>query len=196
MQIPRHWIDRRRAGRAAILAMLAVCGIAHAQWVWRDTSGGITYSDAPPPPDVRPDSILHQPTAAPNPAEGAAGSGYGGNYGGTGSAGGNRPDGAPGAEGDARSAKPASAPRSLAEQDADFRKRLADRDKAQQKSAQEQAQADARAAACNEARSYLQTIESGTRLMRPDADGNRSFLDDDQRAAEAAKAQEAIARNC
>jgi len=39
-------------------------------------------------------------------------------------------------------------------------------------------------------------LEEGTRLLRPDAEGNRNFLDDDQRAAEVQKTQDVIAKNC
>ncbi len=181
-----------RVAVLALLASLSLCGAAHAQWSWRDSSGGVTYSDTPPPADIRPADILHQPVLAP-PSDTTARPGGGGSYSGTGGvAGGN--DAAPSGDGDAR--KPVAAPKSLAEQDADFRKRLADRQKAQQKAEQDEAQSNERAAACNEARSYLQMIESGTRLMRPDAEGNRNFLDDEQRAAETQKAQDAIAKNC
>jgi hypothetical protein len=84
----------------------------------------------------------------------------------------------------------------LAEQEADFRKRMAEREKAAQKAAQDEAQAGERASACAQAKGYLQMIEGGTRLMRPDAEGNRNFMDEDQRAAEIQKTQEVIAKNC
>jgi len=100
------------------------------------------------------------------------------------------------------SAAPAAAPpppapsRTLAEQEAEFRKRQAEREKAAQKEEQDEAQANARAAACTQAKGYLELIQSGARLMRPDAEGNRNFMDEEQRAAEIQKAQDGIAKNC
>jgi len=39
-------------------------------------------------------------------------------------------------------------------------------------------------------------LQGGTRLLRPDANGERNFLDDDQRAAEIQKTQDVIDKNC
>jgi len=186
----------RRPGTSAACLVLfcvlsALTGVAQAQWAWRDTAGNITYSDTPPPADIQPTNILQQPapmTAAdlkratsspeasdPGRVQGATGS-------------------APAAP--AAPAAPPPATRSLAEQDAEFRKRAAARQKAAQKEEEDEAQAKARAEACSQAKGYLQLIESGTRLMRPDAEGNRNYLDEEQRAAETQKAQDNIAKSC
>lgn len=169
-------------------ALSSLAGAAQAQWAWRDTSGNITYSDTPPPADVQPTNILQQPapmTAADlkRATSGPEASDPGRVQGATGSA-------AP------APAAPPPATRSLAEQDAEFRKRAAARQKAAQKEEEDETQATARAQACSQAKGYLQLIESGTRLMRPDAEGNRNYLDEEQRAAETQKAQENIAKNC
>jgi hypothetical protein len=184
----------------SLLLAGAVPIAANAQWAWRENSGSTTFSDTPPPADVRQGEILRQPSApmqttagrhadvaqstppAPptlNIAPARVGQ---------------ENAGAP-ADRDSRN-KPSSGPKTLAEQDADFRKRLAERQKAEQKQADDEAQAAQRSAACAQARSYLQVIESGTRLMRPDSQGNRNFLDEEQRAAETQKTQEQIAQNC
>jgi hypothetical protein len=177
----------RQPVRAAPFAALAICTIvtlvlpagAQAQWAWRDAAGNITYSDSPPPADVRPDAILHQPSPV-EPARNDAGNG--------------RSDGsAPAAR---ETPRPPSPAKSLAEQEADFRKRQAAREKAEQKQAEDEAKAAQRAADCNQARGYLEMVEGGTRLLRPDASGNRNFMDDEQRAAEIAKTREQIAKNC
>ena len=184
---------------AAVAVGAALAGAAQAQWVWRDASGAVTYSDTPPPADVRPADIVRQPVLAP-PPDGRSGATDAGasSYGSAGN--GAAPASEPAAPGTVRNreepARPPAAARTLADQEADFRKRQADREKAQQKSAQEESQAAARAEACNQAKGYLQMIEDGTRLMRPDAEGNRNFLEGDQRAAETQKAQDAIAKNC
>lgn len=188
-----HQIPRRGYSAACLAVsacLLSLAGAAQAQWAWRDASGNITYSDTPPPADVRPTNILQQPApltaadlrrATGSETSGSAPAPSGGG------------EGAP-----ARAAAPPSpaAKHSLAEQEADFRKRQADREKANQKAEQDEAQANARAAACTQAKGYLQLIESGARLMRPDAEGNRNFMDEEQRAAEVQKAQDGIAKNC
>jgi len=182
---------RRPVSGAACLGVFAALfclhGVAQAQWAWRDTGGNITYSDSPPPADIQPANILQQPAplTAADLRRATSGSGSG--------------DGASqGAGGGAQPvpAAPQPAARTLADQEADFRKRAAEREKAAQKAEQDEAREKARAAACAQARGYLQLIESGTRLMRPDAEGNRNFMDEEQRAAETQKAQDGIAKNC
>ncbi|WP_019562115.1 hypothetical protein [Caldimonas manganoxidans] len=49
---------------------------------------------------------------------------------------------------------------------------------------------------CTRARNYLQTLESGVRLTRTNAKGEREFLGDEARAAEVARTRELIAANC
>jgi hypothetical protein len=177
------------AGLHLVLAagLFGAAATAQAQWAWRDATGGTTYSDAPPPPDIRPEAILHRPGLTPLPAPGATASVDPGNPGAA-----PRPAGA-----DAAGQPPkANAPKTLAEQDAEFRKRREERLKSEQKEADEAAKAAARQASCNEARSYLEMIQSGTRLMRPNPDGTRGYADDAGRAEETQKAQDRIAHDC
>lgn len=178
MKLLSNFLLRDAAWPALLLCLLAVAGPAHAQWAWRDASGNTTYSDSPPPPDVRPEAILRRPGAMPIPAGDAT---TAENPGGT---------SAPGAP------KAASAPKSLAEQDADFRKRREERLKAEQKQADDETKAAQKMETCNQARSYLEMIQSGMRLMRPNPDGTRGFMDDDQRSAEVQKAQDTVAKSC
>lgn len=85
----------------------------------------------------------------------------------------------------------------LAEQEAEFRKRRAEQAEAQAKQEKEAAQAAQRQRACEEARNYLQGIESGARLTRVDPKtGERVFLDDAARAGELARARESVQANC
>lgn len=189
----------RRPGYGAACFAVSACllgfaGGAQAQWAWRDASGNITYSDTPPPSDVRPANILQQPAplAAADLRRSSSGADRGSSPGSSGAGEGAPPP----ANAPAAALPPASPARSLAEQDAEFRKRQAEREKAAQKAEQDEAQANSRAAACTQAKGYLELIESGARLLRPDADGNRNFMDEEQRAAEMQKAQDGIARNC
>ncbi len=176
----------RRAARLLPLMVLALAlpGAANAQWAWHDSAGNITYSDAPPPPDVGPSSIIRRPTDR----EVRSNTDNQGPTGDAGQAAGNAQPHA--------AAPAAPAPKTLAEQDADFRKRRLDLQKAEQKQAEEDSRGKQRASACAEAQGYMHLYDDGTRMFRPDAEGNRVYMDDDQRAAERQKLQDQIAKNC
>lgn len=91
----------------------------------------------------------------------------------------------------------APAARTAAEQEADFRKRRAETQAAQEKADKASADTTARIQACERARSYLVTLQSGQRITRLDPKtGERIVLEDADRAAEAAAAQRTIASNC
>lgn len=172
-----------------LLFCLAAASIpAHAQWVWRDATGNTNYSDSPPPPDVRPEAILRRPAQS---LPSSAGPSYD-----TGEAqGGAAPNANPSGQ-RAPAAQAPNAPKSLAEQDAEFRKRRDERIKAEQKAAEDQAKAQQRMEACNQAKGYLDMLQSGMRLMRPNPDGTRGYADDATRSAEIQKAQDSVASNC
>ena len=98
---------------------------------------------------------------------------------------------------DGKSAGPDSKPKTLAEQEADFKKRRAEQADTQakeQKAAAEKAQLDR---ACQDAKNYLAAIESGNRITRTDPKtGERVFLEDAARAREANVARQSIQANC
>jgi len=163
----------------AVLTGLAACPAA-AQWAWKDDNGRTVYSDRPPPATVKSDRIVRQPPNAqtvlpPSAAGGDAAA---------------RP-----ADTKAAAAAPA-APKSLAEQEMEFRKRQQERADAEKKAQEEQVKTAARAADCNRAKNYLRAIEDGHRIERTDAAGNREFLNDSQRAAEADRTRKLIQSTC
>ena len=91
----------------------------------------------------------------------------------------------------------APAPKTYAERDADFKKRMIEQQEAQQKDATKSAEAKAKREDCDNARAYLATIESGMRLQRTDPkSGERVFLEDSERASEAARARTRISQAC
>lgn len=143
---------------------------AQAQWAWKDDNGRVVYSDRPPPASVKQDRIVRQPGAAPvtHPAEPAANA----------------------------KTEAASAPKTWAEREAEFKKRQAERAEGEKKAAEESALQAQRRVDCERARSYLATLESGTRIARTDANGERSYLDDAQRTAETARARDIMAKTC
>lgn len=97
----------------------------------------------------------------------------------------------------APAAAPATSGRSLAEQEADFRKRQIEKREAQSKTEKQAADVEARARACDSARSYLKSLQAGTRIVRADPNtGERTFLDDADYPKEKAAAQRSVEANC
>lgn len=97
----------------------------------------------------------------------------------------------------ASGAAPASQPKSLAERDADFRKRQMEKQEADAKATKSLAEADRRKSACIESQGYLKSLQSGNRIIRTDPkSGERVYLADSEYAPEIAKAQQAVQSNC
>ena len=90
-----------------------------------------------------------------------------------------------------------SAPKSLAERDADFRKRQADQQAAATKKADEEKDAQTRKANCANARAQLAGLESGERVVRIDpATGERSYLEDNDRKQAVTQARASVGTWC
>lgn len=167
-----------RAVSASLLALLLAAAVtpATAQWAWKDENGRVVYSDRPPPSSVKPDQIVRQ----------------GSNIGGA-----PVPGGAPGsAEGRAEGKDTNAGPKTYADRELDYRKRQQERADAEKKSAEESAQNSRKAADCERARGYLRALEDGQRIARSDAQGNREFLDDSQRASEISRMRDSVSRLC
>ena len=156
----------------ACLLTLAVAG-AHAQslWKWRDASGQLHIGDTPPPPGTPAKNILSTPAGGvlPPPAM-------------------STPAPAPDASG-------ASADSAL-----DSRKKAADKDKADKakadRAAIEAKNAVIRKDNCARAHAQLSSLQSGQRIARINAQGEREVLDDAGRANELQRTQDVIANNC
>ncbi len=158
----------------ACLLALAVAG-AHAQslWKWRDASGQLHISDTPPPPGTPAKNIVSSPAG--------------------------------GVVAPPSSLSPAAAPASSATGDPaaaalDKKKKAADQEKADQAKAAK-ADIDAKNAAirkenCSRAQSALAALQSGQRMARFNAQGEREVLDDAGRAEETRHAQDAVNSNC
>lgn len=176
---PRSVITR---SVAMILALgLLVAGPAVAQWKWRDRSGHTQYSDMPPPPNTPEPDILQRPNGrASTPG---------------------RPAGvlttttAPASAPSSPSAPPLSAARA-SDPELEARRRQADQEAAAKKRADDARQAAARAENCARAQETKRTVDSGIRITRTNLQGEREYLSDADRAAEARRAQQVIASDC
>ena len=91
----------------------------------------------------------------------------------------------------------APAAKSLAERNAEFRKRNMERQEAEAKAEKVKAESKDAERNCNNARSQLKALQEGQRIARVDPNtGERSFLSDEDRPAEIANAQKAVASWC
>jgi hypothetical protein len=92
---------------------------------------------------------------------------------------------------------PSAQQKSLAELEADFRKRQVEQQEAAKKAEEKNQEAADRKQNCESARSYLSSLQSGNRIGKIDPKtGERVFLEDSERAAETARAQRAVDTNC
>ena len=92
---------------------------------------------------------------------------------------------------------PAGTQKSLAEREADFRKRQTEGTEARQKEEKKATESQERRADCEQARAYLNSLQAGNRIARFDPkSGERIYLDDPDRPAEIARAQRAVDGNC
>jgi hypothetical protein len=168
---------------AVLLAFLAgalLCLPAAAQWKWKDKSGHVQYSDLPPPLGTPEQDILTRPVAGSKragPAPNATVSIVSGASPASGAASG------------------ALVPRT-ADPELEARRKKAEADAAAKQTAEEQRVAAARADNCARAKAQLTTHESGIRLARANASGEREFLDDKQRAEETRRTKDVISNDC
>ena len=87
--------------------------------------------------------------------------------------------------------------KTLAEREAEFKKRQLDATEARQKENEKAAEQAFNREACDNARSHLKGLEEGQRIVRVDPKtGDRVFMEDTDRPAEIAKAQKVVANNC
>jgi hypothetical protein len=167
LPLPRHLAG---LGLAA-LACLLIASPAEAQWKWRDSRGQVHISDIPPPRDVPDKDVLQRPEVSvrkPPPAAPAT-----------------------------AAAAAASAPAKAAvDPELEERRKRAEQEQAARAEADKQKAAAVRKDNCQRARDQLATLDSGQRIARIKADGEREILDDDMRAKESKRARDIIASEC
>lgn len=157
-----------------LLAAATTLASAQSIWKWRDRDGRMMVSDRPPPADIPEKNILQRPNGPRMMAT----------------------------TDDAAAAPSAPASAGL-DKELEARKRKMLQEQAAEKQ-EKQAQANAtkeRASAqkaenCQRARNQLTMLQSGVRVARPNAQGEREYLDDKGRAAEIARTQQQISANC
>lgn len=193
--VPRTSGRLAAAAIATAVAVLAagIADEASAQYQWLDDHGRMVYSDRAPPTSVPPARILRAPEVRPVEPPKPAGDTVAGR--------GGQPakPGAPGvraATGGALASAAPAAPVSAADREMAYRKRLAEQAEAEKKAAAENARKVALARACEDARGNVRLLESGQRVTRINASGEREFLSDRERDERLATARRNLGQNC
>ena len=154
----------------AIAVLLATATVAAQVYKWVDKDGQTQYSDSPPPAGAakaEQKKIANAPATAPTPAVA----------------------GKPG--------EPAKAPNEKAKPTAKETEKQRAEAVIKAKNDEELARvAKANEDRCKGATIILKEYESGRPISRADANGDRSFLSDEERAAEAARMRAAMAESC
>lgn len=160
------------------VVLAAAVGLASwnalAQWQWIDPSGRKVFSDRAPGPEVPEKNILRRPgqlatpPAAPSADTAAA----------------------------AAASKPAT-PRPAGKDEAlEAKKKEAEAAEAAKKKAEEERIKKVKEENCARAKAAKATLDSGQRIARMNAQGEREILDDAARAAELKRTEEIIRSEC
>jgi hypothetical protein len=177
--------------------LLFAAGAADAaQYQWRDDRGRMVYSDLPPPASVAPNRIIRAPQSPPvPPLETQAGQDKAG-------AAQDQAGAAPAGVASVAAARAAAAPGSgdaqlsNADREMAWRKRMADRAEEEKKAAEASRRKTELARACSDAQGDIRSLESGQRISRINAAGEREFLSDSERMQRLAAARKSVGERC
>jgi len=152
---------------------------ASAQWQWVDNSGKKVFSDQPPPTDIPEKNILRR--AGPSPSARAPAP----------------VTPAPEGSTDAAAAPKAAAPKPTGvDKELEEKTKKAEAEQKAKEAAETAKVAKAKAESCARAREGKATIDSGIRLAKVNAKGEREIMDDAARAAEQKRVQSVIDSDC
>ena len=158
---------------------------AQAQWQWIDQNNKKVFSDTAPPPDIPEKNILRRPGPAASsrvtfsPAPAAA------------------PDAGAQAAAPATAPRPAGSPKPTGvDKELEEKARKAEEAEKAKQAAEAQKVAQAKAENCQRARQGKATMDSGMRVARLNAQGEREIMDDKMRAAENQRLQSVIDSDC
>ena len=163
---------------------------AQAQWQWIDKSGKPVFSDTAPPPDIPEKNIQRRgnlPPPRPNPAivlpdgDGASTDNNGNKT---------QSAKAPSSSAPAPEAKP------RVDKELDEKIKKQEEAEKAKKAAEAQKLAQAKAENCGRARQAKATYDSGIRVARLNAQGEREIIDDNTRAQEQKRLQSVIDSDC
>lgn len=145
-----------------------------AQWQWVDKDGRRVFSDQAPPPDIPDKNILRRAGPAPRALSSA------------------EKEAAAKVASDAASAPKAAG----VDKELQDKAKAAEAAEAAKQKAEQDRIAKARAENCARSRQAKATLDSGMRVARVNAQGEREFMDDAAKAAELRRVQAAIDSDC
>lgn len=169
-----------KVGVAFVLVACASFAMAQSRFIWTDENGRKVYSDNPPPVSVPRAKILKgidqigkaPPTPiAPSPSVASSGTKSGT---------------------DAKE----KGPLTLAERDAESKKANKSATEKAKESAEKSEVERVRQERCGQLRTYLASLESGNRISRTNASGEREVVDDETRKKEAEQTKASISKEC
>ena len=169
-----------------VISLTGLSFAAQAQWQWLDKDGRKVFSDRAPPADIQEKNILKRPSNYKAPATPVA-------------------DATAAAEGAASApvagqapALPASGakPTGGLDKELEAKKKQAKEADAAKRKAEEERIVKAQVENCARAKQGKTTFESGARIGRTNAAGEKEFMDDAARAVELKRMQSIIDRDC
>lgn len=166
------------------IALIGLSFSASAQWQWIDKDGHKVYSDRAPPSDILEKNILKRPGNYKPPVVPAGDAAAG-------------TDGAASAPQAAAPLVPASGPKTGGlDKELEAKKKQAQEAAAAKKKAAEEQVTKAKIENCARAKQAKTTFESGVRVGRTNASGEREIMDDAARAEELKRVQGIMAKDC
>lgn len=162
------------------VALIGVSFVASAQWQWLDKDGRKVYSDRAPPTDIQDKNILKRPGNYKPPVSTVTDMAV-------------EPDGKAPSTAAAPPALPASGGM---DKELEAKKKQAKDAEAAKRKADEERIAKAQIENCARAKQAKTTFESGVRVGRINAVGEKEFMDDAARAEELKRIQAIMARDC
>ena len=163
-----------------LFILMMFCINAFAEVIkWVDEKGRVHYSDQPPPSSAK-SKIIGSTSKAKSSAETSDASESG-----------NAAD-----PGNTAESSESGEPKSIAEREAELRKKQKADKEAADKAAQAQANKAANQENCKQAQLALKTLQADIRIKEVDANGEHVYLDDEERQQRIAKSQQDISRLC
>jgi hypothetical protein len=154
-------------------ALMLFASLSQAQYLWIDEKGLKQFSDRPPPPSIPASKILKAPGQQPPPALVVS-------------------DEAAAPAPAAPAAPAAKAPPTVADRNADFRKRAKEQAEKDQKAADEAVRTKEKEENCEAARQSKAQLDSGVRISNTGKNGERSYISDEERAQRTVKANKVL----
>lgn len=152
--------------RIAILLMLASFNSYAGLTKWVDSNGVVHYSDAPPPGNVKSETLQLRSSDQGGMSAASA------------------PASAP------------SRAKSIYEMESDINKERQAREEAAKKAAQKDQETKERQRACEQARAQLNTLQNAPRIVTYDENGNPTFIGDEGRQERIRSAQDSVSEYC